>query len=335
MKKLLLGASLLLFSGCASIQPGDMDLDNPFESEYRVTIENAKGTKGHSDIVALEKQLKNSGQKNAKRVKLSYSVKNKLSEMNSTYGSIILPFEIFTLGALDLIGVPSDFMAQTVYMNGEVLNERGRTIGTYSSSGSAWHTVAVYYGYSFIGAQRMADVRAFNKALNNLYEEIQENNEHTEVSTDLLLTNSDFDRIVTALVNDIIESGALNKSNGKYILAISDIELDTEHDVDLDIFEKKLRIALQKEKKVIMSTMTEDALIMKSRQLRQSKEVSKENVAAKNSLVAPEISLTGSIVEKVISSNEVQYTIMLTINDLKKGTSLWEGEKTIKKVVED
>ena len=322
---------LLCLTGCANIQTGDTDLDNPFEKEYKIKIADVKGSNGHYEIQKFEEALKISGKDNKKTIKLSYSVKNKLSQMKSTYGAIVLPFEIFTVGTLDLLGMPSDFISQTIYMNADIVNEKGRTIGSYSSSGSAWHTVAMYYGYRTKDAMTMADVRAFNKALNNLYEKIENNSETLNTSVGLILNNTDLDKIVNSLVSDIIDSGALNKSSGKYVLAISDIDLDTKHPVDKEVFIKKLRIALQKEKKVTISTMKEDSLIMKSRELRKSKETNQENVASKNSLVAPEISLTGSIIEKDISDSKVEYTIMLTINDLKKGTSLWEGEKTIQK----
>ena len=318
-------------SGCVSIQPGDTDLENPFEKEYRVVVEDTKGLKGHDDIKSLQTELEKSGKNNKKTIKLSYSVKNKLSEMDSLYGKIVLPFEVLTLGIVDLLCVPSDFMAQTVYMDATVQNEQGRTIGRYSADGSAWHTVALYYGYTSGDAKKMADVRAFNKALSNLYENIENNQESVEKSSGLSLTNRDFDNLVRRLVSDIIEDGHLNKKGGKYVLTISDIEQDTKHDVDVDIFIKKLRVALQKENKVIMSTMAEDKMVMKSRELRKSSETDQETVAKQNTLTAPEISLTGKIVEKELSSDVSEYTVMLTINDLKKGTSLWEGERSIVK----
>ena len=327
MKKIILACTFMLF-GCVGIKTGDMDLDNPFENEYKIRIENSKGVNGHDDIERLSKDLEDAGINNRKTIKLSYSVKNKQSEMNSTYGKMVLPFEIFTLGAVDLLGIPSDFMAQTVYMNAKLENEQGRTISTYSSSGSAWHTVAMYYGYGFTDAKRMANVRAFNKALNELYQNINKENQ-IESSSGFNLTNKDCDTLVNNLVNDILASGSLDNTGEKYILIISDIKTDTIHDVDTDIFVKKLRIALQKENKVRMSTMTEDKMIMKSRELRRSSETNQTNVAKKNALSAPNISLTGMIVEKELSSDKSEYTIMLTINDLKNGISLWEGEQSL------
>lgn len=326
---------LLLFpivlSSCVFIQEGDTDLDNPFEKEYRVKVEEANGVNGHHLIKSLQSELEKSGKDNKKIVKLSYSVKNKQSEMDSIYGKVILPFEIMTLGIVDLLGVPSDFVAQTVYMNAQVQNEHGRTIGTYSASGSAWHTVAMYYGYSAKDAKKLANVRSFNKALNNLYENIEDNKESRTVSAGYSLRNEDFDVLVRKLVGDISESGRLNKKSGKYVLAISDILTDTIHDVDVDIFVKKLRVALQKENKVIMSTFSEDKMVMKSRELRNSKETNQANVAKRNSLLAPEISLTGRIMERELPSDRSEYTVLLTISDLKQGTSIWEGEQSIVK----
>jgi len=339
MKRTFILITLLLstaLTGCTLLQEGDTDLENPFKRKYNIQVEEANGVNGHDVIARLQEELEQKNEKAKKTIKLSYSVKNKISEMGSTYGTIVLPFEILSLGTLNLLGLPSDFIAQTVYMNATVLNEKGRTIGSYSGKGSAWHTVAVYYGYPFGAARIMADVRAFNKALDDLYGNIENKEEqNARENIGLSLSNADFDNIISDLVSDIISSGSLNKKNGKFILAISDIQVDTMHEIDVNIFVKKLRIALQKEKKVTMSTFQEDKMVMKSRELRQSQEINQKNVASRNTLAAPDISLTGSIVENKISSNKSEYTVMLTIHDLKQGVSIWEGEKTIIKVDKD
>ena len=323
---LMLAACL---SGCVSVYPEDTELENPFEGKYSVEVVEARGAKGHSVIQSIQDSLDKPDKNASKKIKLSYSVKNKVSEMDSIYGKIVLPFEIVTLGILDLLGMPSDFVAQTVYMNATVYDAKGRELGDYSGTGRAWHTVAVYYGYSSKDAQKLADARAFNKALSDLYDKIENNDSTREKSTGRALTSRDFDSVVNHLVRSIVDSGKLDKKKGKYILAISDIDTDTIHDVDTDVLIKKLRIALQKENKVIMSTMSEDKMIMKTRELRNSEETNQGTIAKKNSLAAPDISLTGKIVEKELSGGESEYIFMFTINNLEEGVSLWEGEKSI------
>lgn len=318
---------LLVLTGCVHIQPGDADLDNPFGKDYVIQVDHARGVKGHVHMQAMQDELEDDSSQNGKKiVNLSYSVKNKLSEMDSLYGAVMLPFEILTVGIIDLLGIPSDFVAQTVYMDAVVQNEKGLELGRYSATGRAWQTVAVYYGYDKEDALKMADARAFNKALNELYEKIEENDaDDEEKSEGLTLTTRDLDKVVKRLVDEIIRRGELDKKKDKYVLAIGNITAKTKHDLDDDLFVRKLRIALRKAGKVQVSTMDEEKEINgKLRELRKSEEVDQRTVIKANTAVSPNVTLSGKIEEKVVSSSESEYIFKLTISDSSGEIALWE-----------
>ena len=101
------------------------------------------------------------------------------------------------------------------------------------------------------------------------------------------------------MIEDMLEMGTLTKPNGQpYILVISRIENDTMQRLDTDELTKSIRIALMKSGKVRVTTFQEDSMVMKSTQLRKSKEFNQANVRKAGSLVAPELSLSGKITQK-------------------------------------
>ena len=149
----------------------------------------------------------------------------------------------------------------------------------------------------------------------------------------------DFEKAAMDAVNDMLESGAVNKPDGgRYVLTVSRITNDTMQRIDTDQLVKKIRTQLLKSGKVVVSTAiglngAEDPMIMKARQLRQSKEVNQANVAGSGKIVAPDLSLSGKIMQKNIplgrNKNRVEYYVQLTLSDIESGLAFWEGETPI------
>ena len=74
-----------------------------------------------------------------------------------------------------------------------------------------------------------------------------------------------------------------------------------------------------------------------SAQLRKSKEFNQANVRQKNSLAAPELSLSGKINQRefrVSGDKRIEYRFSMSITDLSNGLTVWEGEKKIKKIAD-
>ena len=152
------------------------------------------------------------------------------------------------------------------------------------------------------------------------------------------LEGRDFEDAANAMIEDMLEMGTLTKPNGQpYILVISRIENDTMQRLDTDELTKSIRIALMKSGKVRVTTFQEDSMVMKSSQLRKSKEFNQANVRKAGSLAAPELSLSGKITQKefiVSGDKRIEYRFSLSMTDLSNGLTIWEGEKKIKKLAD-
>ncbi|MDR1975555.1 MAG: penicillin-binding protein activator LpoB [Campylobacteraceae bacterium] len=155
------------------------------------------------------------------------------------------------------------------------------------------------------------------------------------------LDRQDFEKAATDAVDSLLRSGVLNKPNGsKYILAISRIINDTTQKIDTDLLIKKIRISiLESQKAIVTSAITaggnDDALIYQTRDLREDDEFQQDTIAEKNTLLAPELSLSGKIIQqtKTVDKNKlVEYYFQLTLTNLKNGLAVWESESIIGKV---
>ena len=138
----------------------------------------------------------------------------------------------------------------------------------------------------------------------------------------------DFSGAAQAAVNKLLASGAVDHpGGGRYVIAISSVTNDTMQRLDTDELIKKIRIALLDSGKAVITTAVgdngpEDAMSMRTRELRNSEEFSQANVAHKHTLVAPELSLSGKFLQnnnQVDNGQRVDYAFQLTLTDLKTG----------------
>ncbi len=151
----------------------------------------------------------------------------------------------------------------------------------------------------------------------------------------------DFQKAASDAVSSMLQSGAVNKkSGGRYGLAISRIVNDTMQRIDTDQLIKKIRVELLQSGKVVVTTAVgangaEDKLAMQARQLRKSDEFKQSTVAKKGQMIAPELSLSGKIIQRNIRVNsgtqQVEYYFQLTLTDINTGLAFWEGESVIGK----
>jgi len=151
----------------------------------------------------------------------------------------------------------------------------------------------------------------------------------------------DFQKAASEAVSSMLRSGAVNKrGGGRYVLAISQIVNDTMQRIDTDQLVKKIRIELLQSGKVVVTTAVgangaEDNLSFQVRQLRQSNEFNQNTVAKTGQMIAPELSLSGKIIQRNVSVNsgtqQVEYYFQLTLTDINTGLAFWEGESVIGK----
>jgi len=149
----------------------------------------------------------------------------------------------------------------------------------------------------------------------------------------------DFHEAATKATQSMLRSPSLTKpGGGRYILAISDIKNDTMQHIDTDQLIKKIRIELLNSGKVYTTTAvgtTQDKMNKDARALREDDEFRNSSVAKKGTLVAPDMSLSGKILQRNINMGngkvQVEYYFMLTLTDLSNGFATWEGETIIGK----
>jgi uncharacterized protein (TIGR02722 family) len=170
----------------------------------------------------------------------------------------------------------------------------------------------------------------------------------TATQTTLGLDYEDFERSSLKLVNSMLKSPYLNrmyqvnmKKTGKpLVLMISDFINDTTQRIDIDQLVKKMRIELLNSGKFIVTTAlraggAEDKASMELRKLRGNKEFNSKTIAKKGTMVAPDLSLSGKIIQRVTQlpngDQRVDYYIQMSATDVTTGLAFWEGEEVISK----
>ncbi|MCG8529360.1 MAG: penicillin-binding protein activator LpoB [Desulfovibrionales bacterium] len=149
----------------------------------------------------------------------------------------------------------------------------------------------------------------------------------------------DFELAASESVQDMLASGAVSKpGGGRYVLVISRVLNDTMQNIDTDQLIKKIRVELLRSGKVVTTTAVglngaEDPMVAAARKLRKSKEVNQRGVARKGQIIAPDLSLSGKIIQRThridSSTDQVEYFFMLTLTDINTGLAFWEGETPI------
>ncbi|MDC0661557.1 penicillin-binding protein activator LpoB [Marinobacter sp. SS21] len=148
----------------------------------------------------------------------------------------------------------------------------------------------------------------------------------------------DFERAADAAIQDLLASGAVDRPGGeRYVMAVSRIVNDTMQRIDTDQLVKKIRVALLRSGKVITTTAVgldgaEDEMNLAARELRESAEFDQSTVQQKGTLQAPDLSLSGKIIQrnhKVDDEQQVEYYFQLSLTDLRRGLAIWENETPI------
>lgn len=153
------------------------------------------------------------------------------------------------------------------------------------------------------------------------------------------LSYQDFQRVADKSINSIIRSGSLNNPKGtKYIVVVSDIVNDTMQNIDTAQLIKKIRIALLRSGKVSVTNgvgKRSDKMLRQLRKLRNHQEFDQRTIVGKNRMQAPDLSLSGRIIQKNIAVSGgkelIEYYFQLTLASVVSGLSIWEDEVVIGK----
>ncbi len=160
--------------------------------------------------------------------------------------------------------------------------------------------------------------------------------------TTLTIDRKDFEDAALKATKSMLQSGALNKpGGGRYVVAIDEIINDTTQRIDTDMLIKKIRIAMLKSGKAVVTTAIkvggpESTLTRSVRKLRKDGEVKRKTIAKKNSIIAPDLGLSGKIIQRNARTHDndqlVEYYFQLTLTHLESGLAIWEDESVVGKL---
>ncbi len=154
----------------------------------------------------------------------------------------------------------------------------------------------------------------------------------------------DFAQAASEMIQSMISSGALKKpGGGRYVMTTGRVTNDTMQRIDTDQLMAKIEEELLNSGQVVMTSAVggggaPDEMIYEMRDIRDSAtgdEFKQETLAGKKTLIAPELSIAGKILQRNIrydrGRQQVEYYFQLMITDLTTGLRFWQKESIIGK----
>ena len=162
---------------------------------------------------------------------------------------------------------------------------------------------------------------------------------HDEGKAVMALDYRDFDMAASKMVQSMLGSGALKKSDGsRYVVATGRIINDTTQRIDTDQLMVKIETEILNSGQAVMTSAVgsgSDKLLHETRELRDSEEFDPNTVAKRQTLIAPELTISGKIFQRSLSYNrntqQIEYYFQLMLSDVKSGLRLWQDETLIGK----
>ena len=156
------------------------------------------------------------------------------------------------------------------------------------------------------------------------------------------IDHTDFEKAASDAVESLLSSGSLERpGGGRYVVAMGKVINDTTQRIDTALLTKKIRIAMLKSGKAVITTAVaaggaEDPMSHDVRELRENDEFAQNTIAKKGTLLAPDMSLSGKIIQRNIKTTDnkqlVEYYFQLTLTQLQTGLAFWEDEININKI---
>jgi uncharacterized protein (TIGR02722 family) len=154
----------------------------------------------------------------------------------------------------------------------------------------------------------------------------------------------DFNQAASEMVQSMISSGALKKpGGGRYVMTTARVTNDTMQRIDTDQLTAKIEQELMNSGQVVMTAAVggkgaPDEMIYEMRDIRDSatgEEFQQDTLAGKRTLIAPELSTSGKIIQRNIrydrNRQQVEYYFQLRVTDLTTGLVFWQNETIIGK----
>ncbi len=171
--------------------------------------------------------------------------------------------------------------------------------------------------------------------------DLENEREVTAMQDVMELEYRDWEKTAAKMTDSMLKSNALTGVS-KPVIAVADIKNDTMQRFDTDILVKKIRTTVLKSGRAQIATnfTGEDTTSNKTRNIRGNDEYNQSTFAQKGTLVAPNMSLSGKMIQRNLklssgwfssTDTRVEYYLQLTLTDLKTGLSVWEDEQPIVK----
>lgn len=155
----------------------------------------------------------------------------------------------------------------------------------------------------------------------------------------LALDYRDFDKAASEMIQSMVSSGALKKQGGgRYVVATGRITNDTMQRIDTDQLMAKIEEEMLNSGQAVMTSAVgsgTDKLIHETRELRDSEEFDKDTIAKRNTLIAPDLTISGKIFQRNLAYDkkrqQVEYYFQLKLSDATSGLRYWQKETLIGK----
>jgi hypothetical protein len=164
---------------------------------------------------------------------------------------------------------------------------------------------------------------------------------HDDGKPVMALDYRDFAQAASEMLQSMLSSGAMKKpGGGRYVVATGRVVNDTMQRIDTDQLMAKIEEELLNSGQVVMTSAVggkgaPDQLVHETRELRDSEEFDQNTVAAKGTLIAPELSISGKIFQRNLrydnNRQQVEYYFQLQVTDMKTGLRFWQKETIIGK----
>lgn len=157
----------------------------------------------------------------------------------------------------------------------------------------------------------------------------------------MVLDYRDFEEAASELVQSLIRSGRLERpEGGRYVMTQGRIVNDTKQRINTNQLMAKIEEELINSGDVVMTSAvgyqdSVDDMVYDSRELRESREFDRDTVAGEGQLIAPDLSISGRIIQRDIPysrrETQVEYYFQLMVTDLQTGLRFWQREVLIGK----
>jgi len=155
----------------------------------------------------------------------------------------------------------------------------------------------------------------------------------------LALDYRDFDKAASEMIQSMVSSGALKKQGGgRYVVATGRIVNDTMQRIDTDQLMAKIEEEMLNSGQAVMTSAIgsgTDKLIHETRELRDSEEFDQSTIAKRNTLIAPDLTISGKIFQRNLAYDkkrqQVEYYFQLKLSDATSGLRYWQKESLIAK----